>query len=377
MKVSVLQENLSRGLNIVGRAVSSRSALQILSNVLVKAEDGRLRLEATNLEMGIACWVGAKVEEEGAITVPARTFSDLVGTLPREPILLQTDERTVTLHVTCGPTASKIKGIGAEEFPEGPNLQPDGGLMLPVDTLREVIGQVAFAAATDDTRPVLTGILVQMDGDALNMVASDGFRLALRSVEMSGEIEQPVNLIVPARALVELARICGDQEGDAEIVVSPDRAQVLFHMGDVDLVSQLIDGKYPDYSAIIPTDYATRVVIGTAEFLQACKRADIFAREAANTVRLHITPGGGGEPGRMVITATSQETGENQGVLTAAVEGEEIEIGFNVRYLMDALNVISTEQVALETRAPERPGVIRPVGGEDFVYVLMPIQLAR
>ncbi|MCX7681793.1 MAG: DNA polymerase III subunit beta [Anaerolineae bacterium] len=378
MRVSCLQENLAKGLSIVGRAVSPRSTLPVLGNVLLTTDGGRLKLAATNLEIGISCWIGAKVEEEGAITVPARTFIDLVNALPPERVDMELIVRTQTLNLRAGRSEANIKGIDAQEFPIVPT--DDVGIhAIPVEAeaLRSAIAQVAFAAATDETRPILTGVLLKFEDTRLTLAAADGYRLSVRSIALPDPVPDPFNIIVPARALVELGRISGEQEEPVRISVTPTRNQVLFRLTDTVLVSQLIDGNFPDFRQIIPRQWNTHTVVDTAAFLKACKAALIFAREAAHITRLHIKPGSELAPGHLIVSATSAETGDDVSELDATVEGEEIEIAFNVRFLIEVLSVINTPQVSLDTTTPSSPGVIRPVGDVDYTHVIMPMHLGR
>jgi DNA polymerase-3 subunit beta len=375
MKLSVLQENLAHGLTTVARAVSPRSTLPVLANILVATEDGRLRLTGTNLELGITCWIGAKVVEEGATTVPARTFVDLVNTLPADQVEMELTLRTQTLNVRAGAFDNNIKCIDAQEFPPMPPADLGEGVLLEMQDLREMISQVAFAASTDDARPVLSGVLLEIDGAHLTLAAADGFRLSVRRADLSAPVSSPLRAIVPARALAELARIASDEQ--VHMLLPPGRGQVIFRGRDIELVSQLIEGAFPDYQGIIPSSHTNRTVISTAGFLKACKAADIFAREAAHSARLKIAPGSELEPGRVEVTATAAETGSNEVIVDATVDGEPIEIAFNVRFLVDVLSVINSPNVALETSGPAAPGVIKPVGRDDFLHVVMPMHLGR
>jgi len=377
MRVSCLQENLARGLSVVGRAVATRSTLPVLSNVLLATDEGRLRLSATNLEIGINCWIGAKVEEEGAVTVPARLLTELVSSLPPERIDLELVVRTRRLHLRCGRFEAEINTIDASEFPIIPTSAEDYKVALNPVTLHQMIGQVVFAAAVDEARPVLTGVFTHFEDSRLTMAAADGFRLSVRTAELPAPVPESIGVIVPARALAELARIAPKEEEEAiEVSITPSRSQILFQMKDATLVSQLIEGNFPDYKAIIPKTYNTRTVVSTADFLKAVRIAFLFAREASNIVRLQIMPGTELAPGHMTVAATSAELGENIGEIEASIEGEPIEIAFNARYLIEVLSVIPTAQVALETTTPTSPGVIRPVGEEDFTHVIMPMHLA-
>jgi DNA polymerase-3 subunit beta len=377
MKVSCLQENLSRALGSVARAVAPRSTLPVLGNVLVATEDGRLRLSATNLELGITCWIGAKIEEPGATTVPARTFVDLVNTFPSDKVDMSLSVRTQTLHVVCGPFTNDIKCIDAQEFPPLPPADVDSGIPLDIDDLREMISQVAFAASTDEARPVLTGVLAEIKDGEMTLAAADGFRLSVRSSHLASPGTVPMRAIIPARALNELARMIADGQETVSMLLPENRNQVIFRTKDSELVSQLIDGSFPDYQGIIPKAKSTRSVLPTSAFLKACKAAEIFARESAHSARLRVTPGSELEPGSVVVSATSAETGSNETQVDATIEGEPIEIAFNVRFLMDVLNVIDTPNVSLETTSAAAPGVIRPVGRDDFLHVIMPMHIGR
>ncbi len=375
MKVTVLQENLAHGLSIVARAVSPRTTLPVLANILVATDEGRLRLSATNLELGITCWVGAKIEEEGSTTVPARTFADLVSTLPAGPVNLRLDVATQTLNVRSGTSNTDIKCIDAQEFPPLPVTEAEEAVLLKVNDFKEMVQQVAFAASQDEARPVLMGVLVNVDGDQIVMAAADGFRLSERKATLVQPAPQPVSVIVPARALSELARIAADGEENVAMMLPKGRGQVVFRVKDVELVSQLIDGTFPDYKQIIPRTYKSRTILPTQAMLKACKQAEIFAREGSNVARLNIKSTGELEPGEVEISAHSEETGSNETVVAATVEGQGLLIAFNVRFLREVLEVIKTPNVALETTTPNAPGVIRPVGDDSFVHVIMPMHL--
>jgi len=376
MKVSCLQENLAKGLSIVSRAVAARSTLPVLGNILLASDNARLRLSATNLELGITCWIGAKIEEEGSTTVPAKTLVDLVNTLPQDKVEMSLVVRTQTLNLSCGRVQANIKGIDAQEFPLIPPANLDDALQLNVEDFREMINHVIFAAATDEARPILTGVLAKIEGGQVTLAAADGFRLSLRTAHLSTPNAEPIQAIIPARALAELGRVITAEE-PVFMSLPPGRGQVIFHHDSVELVSQLIEGAFPDYNNVVPKNYTTRTVMSTAEFRKACKTSDIFAREAAHTARLKIKPGSELTPGHVTISATAAETGDNVTELDATVDGGPVEIAFNVKYLVDVLNVIDTPNVALETATSSSPGVIRPVGRDDFLYVVMPMHLGK
>lgn len=376
MKVIVQQQKLSHGVNMVARAVAPRSSLPVLSNILVKTDEGRLRLSATNLELGITTWIGAKVKDEGGITVPARTFTDLISNLPNEDVTLTLDSQTHTLNVRCGTSTTDIKGIDAEEFPPIPEPDLSSGIPLNVENFKEMIQQVAFAASTDEARPVLTGVHLTSDGDRINMAATDGFRISIRSAILAEPPQRKLDAIIPARAMSELARLATDGNETMLMAFPSERGQVIFHLRDIELVSQLIDGNFPDYKAIIPQTFKTRTVLSTAGLLKACKQAEIIAREGTNVARLDIQPEQEGQKSASLeITAISEQTGSSEITVDASVDGNPLLVAFNVRFLREVLEVIKTANVLLETNAANTPGLIRPVGDEYFKHIIMPMHI--
>jgi DNA polymerase III subunit beta len=378
MRVSVLQENLARGLSIVNRAITSRPSMPVLANVLIATEDARLKLSATNLELGITTRIGAKVEEDGAITVPAKTFLELIANLPPERVDLELDPRTLTLSILCGGKSAQIKGIDASEFPAVPEADADTGMEVPGDAFRDMIEQVAFSAAKEDNRPMLTGVMVKFEGDEVTLAAADGYRLAVRTHTLETPVANEVTMIVPARTLAELSRIITENDQKVYVSIPPGRSQVMFHLEAVDMVSQLIDGKFPPYEQIIPKNYSTRTQVYSSELLRACKWAEIFAREAANTIRVRITPAENNmAAGQLLMMAQSQEKGDNQWTIDASIDGPGLEVSFNVRYLIEVLNVLNDEQVVIETSGAAAAGVIKPSGRDNYTYVVMPMTVTR
>ncbi|NMC83913.1 MAG: DNA polymerase III subunit beta [Anaerolineaceae bacterium] len=374
MKASVTQQHLAHGLSIVSHAVSPRSTLPVLANVLVATDEGRLRLSATNLELGITCWIPAQIQEEGSITVPARTFVDLVGTFPTDMVQLSLDQRTQTLNVVCNSSAHEIKGIDAQDFPPVPVPDLSEGIDLDLTSFKEMIQQVAFSASMDEARPVLQGVKMEASENEITLAATDGFRISVRKELLSNPLHQGFSIIIPARALNELARIANDTDKQVTMVVPSGRGQVIFHLKDAELVSQLIDGNFPDYRAIIPKSYKTRTVMATPAFLKACKQAEIIAREGNNVIRLNILPNEEGA-GEVEINSQTEETGKSDIQVEANIEGNGILIAFNVKFLREVLDVIKAPNVALETNTNNAPGVLRPVGDDNFVHVIMPMHL--
>jgi DNA polymerase-3 subunit beta len=379
VKIICKQQDLSRGLSIVSHAVSSRSTLPILSNILMATEHDRLKLSATNLEIGINCWIDVQVQEEGATTVPAKFLTEFVGSLPPATVEMSVPEESHTLNLKAPGRSANIKGLDPSEFPTIPS--GEGGeppVVLDAGLLKEMIAEIAFAAADDDSRPVFTGVLVQVGGEKLTFAAADSFRLAVRSAPLPGDDHPHGDILIPARTLTELARIL-PAEGAVQMIVTPNRSQVLFHTEQVDLVSRLIEGTFPNYRQIIPKEHTTRAVVETKEFAGVVKSAALFARDSSNITRIKVTGGSsdGLEPGALTVEATAEDLGDNVGTINAAVDGPELQIIFNVKYLADVLAVIDTPEVALEVASPTRPGVIKPVGPADYTYVIMPMHINR
>jgi DNA polymerase-3 subunit beta len=375
MRVSCMQDKLARGISTVSRAVATRSTLPVLSNIYMGTENGMIKLAATNLEIGITTWIEAKVEENGATTLPAKTIADLVNQSPPERITLELEPRNQDLHYRCAAVDSTIKGIDANEFPIIPTGHDGQRVVVAAPLFKEMIEQVAFAAATDETRPILTGVMLKFDSDKITLAAADGFRLSVRSAHLENGAPQATTVIVPARTMSEVARVLGDSENNVEIIITRDRNQILFHVENVDVVSQLIEGSFPDVQRLIPQSYATRTTVDTGQLLKATRRAYIFARDAANILRMKISDTEPGMPGTLTLQAEASEVGGNSEELVASIEGKAMEAAFNAKYLMDVLNVMRAPQVVIETTSSSTPGVIRPVGGDSFVHVIMPMHI--
>ena len=373
MKLSCLQENLNKGLNIVGRAVATRTTLPITNNVLLATEDGRLKLVATNLEMAISCWIGAKIEDEGTITIPARLLTEFVSSLPNGTIDFQLSPQTKTLGLKCARFEARISGVDAKDFPPIPSVDEGIKTTVEVDALRQGINKVVFAAAVEESRPVLTGVSAQFENNSLILAAADGFRLAVYELPITTPVEQKTEVIIPARTLAELNRLISDNEEPVSITLNPNKSQILFQMESINLVSQLIQGSFPNYSQLIPQSYTTRVIVNVSDFLQATRTASIFARDGSGIVRLMITPGGEANPGKLSVSARSEEIGDDVGEIDATVEGDEAKIAFNGKYLSDVLGVLHESQVALEITNASSPGLIRPVGTDNYTHVIMPM----
>jgi len=373
MKISCLQENLAKGLSVVGRAVGTRSTLPQASHVLLASDEGRLKLVATNLEIAITCWIGAQVEEEGAVTIPARLLTDFVTSLPNERIDMSLPARAKQLNLTCARNEASVSGMDAADFPPVPPVDDGFRLKLDAKALRAAIEHVEFAAAADDTRPVLTGIHTLLEDSELTLAAADGFRLAVYKLALGEEVPEKVEVIIPARAMRELMRLLSEEEEPLELAFNAARSQVLFRMKSVEMVATLIQGTFPNYSQLIPGSYASRALIDMRQFLQETRIAAIFARDGSGIVRIQLQPGEDVAPGKLIISARAEEIGEHRGEMDVKIEGEASKIAFNSKYLQDVLQVLDCSQVALETSTPSSPGVLRPVGVENYVHVVMPM----
>jgi DNA polymerase-3 subunit beta len=379
VKITCKQQDLSRGLSAVSHAVSNRSTLPILANILLATDNGRLKLSATNLEIGINCWVDCEIHEEGSTTVPAKLLTDFVNSLTQDPVDITVPEDSNKINIKGEGSSANIKGMDASEFPLIPSAE--GGeppVILDAALLKEMIAEVTIAAGEDESRPVFTGVLVQVGNEQLTFAAADAFRLAVRIAPLPGDATSRGDILVPARTLEELGRIL-PADGAVQMIVTPNRSQVLFHTDQVDLVSRLIEGNFPNYRQIIPKEHTTRAVVETKTFAARVKSAALFARDSSNIVRIKIQGGdsSGLEPGTVTVEATAEDLGDNVGVLNAAVDGPEQQIIFNVRYLSEVLAVIGTPEVAIEVNGPTKPGVIKPVGATDYTYVIMPMHTNR
>ncbi|MEP7105355.1 MAG: DNA polymerase III subunit beta [Chloroflexota bacterium] len=370
MKLTCQPSTLSQALQIVSRAISTRTTLPILNNILLETTAEGLALTATNLEIGIRKVVAAEVGEEGSTTVPARLLTDFVGTLPEKDLEIALDPATQTLSLKCARFDTHVKCIEAEEFPPGPRPDEGDRLTIPLDELLAAIEQTQMAASTDEARPVLTGVLLHIDAEGQTLAATDGHRLAVRKLRARGGSDLEARLIVPARALAELPRAFRGESGEVEVIVSKARNQIFFRAGTSEVTSRLIDGTYPNYTQVIPTKSSTTVRVSTAELNQTVRAVSLFARDSANVIRLKTETGG------LVLSATTNEVGDSRAELNAEVDGSDIQIAFNARYILDALAVAAEDQVELLFDGPLSPGLIRPPGSDQYLYVIMPVRVA-
>jgi DNA polymerase-3 subunit beta len=338
-------------------------------------EDGRLKVAATNMEIAVTTWIDASIEEEGVITVDARLLSEFVNTLPSGQVDLELDPNRLSLTVRAGRDKAAINGIDAQDFPVITTAK-DGDFTVSIDaqTLRERISLVEFAAATDDSRPVLAGVLTRFDGDTTLLASADGFRMAVAEGMSGTQVDERIDLIVPARSYRELARLVGDFDEQVTLSVTANRSQIIARFEDTEWVSQLIDGTFPDVKQIVPREFSTRVDVGRDTLLNAVRRASYFARENNDVIRLAIHAGDDDmSPGSVEVTANAAERGNSESFVDASISGGELQVAFNSRYLSDVLGVLKHGSVMLGLNGANQAGVVRPSGGESYSHVIMPM----
>jgi len=365
MKLSCLQENLHKGLSVVSRLVATRGTLEILSHILLKTENGRLKLSATNLEIGINYKLGAKIDKDGALTVPAKLFSELVGQLPQGKIDIETKENS--LFTKIGKYSSEIKGLSDDEFPLIPRVKEKNLFTLTSGVLKEAINMVSFASAPDDSRPVLAGIFMKTKKDKVYLVSTDSYRLAEKVIEIKGANLLEKEAIIPARSLMELSRILDDPNTEIDIYL--DETQVMFETDEIEFTSRLVEGKFPDYKQIIPENYETRASFLKSDFTNIIKVVSLFSRESAGSVNLEIK-----SKGEVSASSQGSQYGGSNASCDAKVKGPNSEIVFNSKYLLDVLGNISEGEIAIEINGKLNPGVLKKVDDASYLYVIMPLR---
>lgn len=362
MKLQVTRENLNHALNSVARVANSRGTLPILANVLIKTSRNRLSIASTNLDIAITHYIGAKVSEEGAITVPARLMQDYISSLPDGVINLELKE--TKLNITTDQYQSTVNGIIADDFPTMPAIGGGQKWSISGPLFKKALQQVVFAASSDETRPVLTGVLLQTTEGKLHMAATDSYRLAEKQL---GANKNEINLLVPASAMQDLLRIMGDEE--AEVSVNHDDQQALFKIGDVELVTRLLDGKYPDYKKLIPANFTTSAILKKADLVNVTKVSSLFARESAGSVTIEVDA----TTKKLSIRSVASQLGENTATADAKVTGTG-SITLNSRYMLDALSVITGEEVTFSFNGKLEPTLLQSAGTPDYKHIIMPLK---
>jgi DNA polymerase-3 subunit beta len=362
MKLQVTQENLNRALSSVARVANTRGTLPILANVLIKTSNNRLSISATNLNIAITHYIGAKVSDEGEITVPARLMQDFVNSLPAGVIAL--DLQDTKLHVTTDQYKSVVNGVLAEDFPVMPAITKGSQWSVPGNVFKKALQQVVFAASSEETRPVLTAILLQTRDGQLYMASTDSYRLAEKKL---GPNKEDINLLIPASAMQDLLRVLGDTED--EVRVTHDDQQVLFQVSDVELVTRLVDGKYPDYSKLIPAAFETSATLKRSDLVNVTKVSSLFARESAGSVTIEVTE----DNGKLSIRSIASQLGENTATAEAKATGSG-SITLNSRYMLDALSAIASDEVFFGFNGKLEPTLLRDAANPDYQHIIMPLK---
>lgn len=362
MKFSCTQENLHRALSIVGHIATRNISLPILNNVLIRAEQGAIRLSATNLEIGVHCVIRGKIETEGAFTVNGKLFADYISLLPKDRVDVVLEEKT--LHVTAPGAKTGIRGIPAEEFPLIPAVKREQLIRVPGAELKSAISRTLFAAASDEARPEISGVLLLVQDKVLTLAATDSYRLSEQKISLA-DAGKNVRVIIPNRTLQEVLRTLGDEP----VELAVDENQALFSYDDVELTTRLIEGQYPDYTQIIPKEFETTIEAPREEFITAVKQASLFCKQGVYDVTLEAD---GGK--RLVIRAANAQAGEHETELTVTTKGNGLTIVFNFRYLLDGLLSLGAETVTLELGSSASPGLLRPKGNQQSLYLIMPIR---
>jgi DNA polymerase-3 subunit beta len=363
LRITCTKEELVQGLTLVGRAVSSRTAIQILSGILLEARDDELRLAATDMELSLRATVSARVEGDGAVVLPGRTLVDIARLLPGEDVTIEHRAAESVVHVSSGSASYTLHTYNAEDFPRLPELTEAETFAVDREALLETIARVARAASRDEARPVLTGVLVQFAGDKLVMAATDSYRLAVKETTL-GSSAPDLEAIVPSRALQELARIPGD--GD-EITLGVQENQVLFSAGGVWLTTRRIDGQFPNYRQLLPETFEHELTVSRVELLDVVRRASVMIQRAT-PLQLRFAAG------EVEVVARTHEVGESKESMPVAYSGEPLEIGFNAEFLREGLESVEGDDVRMKLISPLRPAILTDEG-DDFTYLVMPIRL--
>lgn len=368
MKLSCLQENLEKGLQTVSRAVPIKGSLPILTNILFSTENDRLKLSATNLETAITTYVPCSITQEGMVTVPAKLIKDFVSNLPPGTINITSDGQSMQL--TAGKTKSKFNGMSADEYPELPSFPEEGDFVqFDPKELNDAISYVAFASGTEESRPVFTGVYINSDGKKVTIASTDGFRLSEKIVELKNEAE-PFQTIIPAKTMLEIARVFSNASEPVQFAFSPEENLALFKADDTTIATRILSGEYPDYKRIIPDEKTLTATFATAEFIEAVKLTNVFAKEGNNAIKVKFDP-----EGKIKITSLAEEAGEHESEIEADIEGDLMEIAFSSKYLLDYLNNIKTEKISFGTKGNVAPCIFISETHADFIHIIMPMQL--
>lgn len=376
MKIIVLQENLARNLNLVGRVISSKSQLPILQNILISAQKGRIKLCATNLESSLSVWTGGKIEKEGEITVSAKLLTELVASLLPGKVTLYSQEDSLLKAESVG-FKSSLNCLSAADFPPLASISGKAQINWPANLFVLVCSSVVFSASIDEARPVLNGVLIKNKANKeVELVATDGYRLSIKTVSLGKQNLQEQVILIPARALLEAGRITqearenqGETKKEVGLSIFPDTSQAVFSWEDVELSTRLLDGQFPDYEKIIPQGFSTRIIFDKEELQRAVKIASVFARNTANIIKFKV------QGSRLKVSANAPQVGEGECEISVEQEGEDNEIAFNYRYVLDFLNSTPSPKVEMQMTTPLNPAVFRPEKDNSYLHVIMPVRV--
>lgn len=368
MRLTCSQKDLHFALDIVGCAVSTSTTLPVLNNILIKAANKKLYFSATNLEIAISYSIPADVKNEGAITIPAKLISSYVSLLEDSDVEMRVEDG-MALHLKSKSSQTKIKGISPDEFPIIPKIEKEACIEITASDLATAIDSTVFSAATTSARPILSGVYMHADKDVLKMVATDSFRLAEKKTKLLKKVEKAIECIVPVRTLLELGRILGTKFEAEPVTIHVSQNQVLFTLDGVELISRLIEGKFPDYEKIIPKATRTKLEAGSAHLAMATKRVSLFAKENNNSIKLTAT-----NDGRLQVATDETSVGEEKAEVDIKMEGENNKVALNAQYLLDVLSRMK-ENVAIEMDERLTPVVIKPAKKDDYLYIIMPLKV--
>ncbi len=373
MKIQILQEKLKKGLNIIERISSKSLTLPILNNILISSEKNFLKLTATDLEIGVNWWVLAKIEKEGKITIPSRLFSSFINLLPNKKINLEVQNNN--LIITCENYKTQINGLSAEEFPLIPKITESESIYFEAPSFCKGLSQLVDIAVLSTARPEISGIYFLFQKDFITVAATDSFRLGETKIPFkNSSLKQEYSLILPQKTIKEIINIFGEKTGEIKMFFSPNQIMFEYQMEEtshpqIQIISRLIEGEYPNYQEIIPKKFTTQLVLNRTEFLNQVKTASLFSGKI-NEVKIKISP----IEKKALISSRSSDLGEYQSSILGKIKGEPVEISFNHRFLLDGLSNIRSSEVILELSGDSGPGVVKSVGDDSYIYVVMPIK---
>lgn len=373
MQFSCLQDNISKGLANVSRAVAQRAPLPITQNVLIEAEDSKLKITATNLEIAISTWVSAEVSEGGSLTLPARMLTDFINSLPSgEKVEVKKSKDRAAVEIVCNTFNGRISGTPSEEFPPIPETSESPTISISSKELKKSLGRVALVAASDDSRPVLMGVKVDIDSDWITLAAADGFRLAVDKIALSGDENPSSSAIVPGKTMLEIERLIDDSsQSTIQVSITDSSNQIMFNMENIQVVSQLIQGQFPDYEKLIPNSSTTQTSVDRSKLLQSIKAASIFARDGSGIIKLVMDR----NSNKISILSNAEEIGDLENDIDADVNGDDSKVAFNSKFLQDVVGVLDTAQIKIDTSSPSSPGVFteKSNGDSNYRHVIMPM----